>query len=192
MIPLTLRRETSQQLVFVHQHRAGWVLMAVGLALYGGLALLAGREWRELWSLDNGIFFGSIVCALLVGVGLFAGLWRHQLTIDRARRQWQRRVGLWPFIRHRRGDLDDRCQVTLKRKNNHDVHHGASNRYPVFLELGDGRRVPLGLENAKILGERLMVEMARRMQVPAADHSQRMERATAWQELEMPPDPFAR
>ncbi|MEM1207433.1 MAG: hypothetical protein AAGN66_29630 [Acidobacteriota bacterium] len=191
MIPLALRRNTPHQLVFAHGPAGGWVVAAVAAALYGGLLHLAGG-WGYLLS-DNGGLFATFACGSLVGVGGFVGLWRHRLTVYRRQRRWSQERGLWPFVKTTHGVLDTSVRVELERKSVRDPESPQGNAYPVTLHLGVGiPPILLGKGTARVLGQRILVEMARHLEVPAVDRSGSRAVTTPHDVLEMPPDPHAR
>ena len=191
MIPIALRKVSAHQLTFAHGHAGGWVAAAVAAVLYGGLLHLSGG-WRYLISSNAGLF-ATFVCGSVFAVGVFAGLWRHRLTVYRRHRRWARERGLWPLLEHTEGVLGDSARVVLERKAMRRRDAGHSYSYPVTLQLGEGiTPISLGKGTARVLGQRLMVEMARHLEVPAVDRSGPTSVTTPHQELEMPPDPHAR
>jgi len=124
--------------------------------------------------------------------GIALGLWRHRLTVDRRRRQWRKERGFWPRVAETQGDLDDGGRIVLRRKRVRAQNAGASNHYYVLLQLDAGPDIGIGAATAQVLGRRLMVEMARRLELPALDETGAPSQLVPWKDLEMPPDPFSR
>ncbi|MEM9555729.1 MAG: hypothetical protein AAGC60_15855 [Acidobacteriota bacterium] len=191
MIPLPLRTATAHRLEFAHRPVGGWVAAAVAGILYGGLLHLAGG-WSLLTSTNAGLF-ATFVCGSVFGVGLFLGLWRHDLVVDRRSRRWTRTRGVWPLMVRSEGVLGAAARVVLGARTKRHSGLGQNESYAVELVLGAGvPPVVLGRRTARVLGQRLMVEMARRLEVPAVDRSGRGAPVTTpHDELKMPDDPHA-
>lgn len=186
MIPLPLRHESRERLEFAHSPGGGWGVAVLGALLYGGLLVLADGDWRLLWTFEGGALFGSFVSSALFAAGLFAALWRHRLTVDLRRREWQRQRGLWFAIRHSRGSLDDSCHLVLGQLAGHPQEASASGKYRLHLELGRGSPVHLGTYELVHQAKDQMAEMAVRLRLPATDRSGRVERRFRWQDLAPP------
>ncbi|MCH9648477.1 MAG: hypothetical protein K0U98_09575 [Deltaproteobacteria bacterium] len=181
MIPLVLTRETPQELVFAHKPVAGWVLAGVGASLLGGLIWLAGGDWRELFSFDSSIVFGTAICSIVVVLGVFLGLWRDTFSVDRRRRHWVRNRGLWFLARQSEGALGPSCQVALSLRR--PRRSGQNRSYPIQLKLGSGESICLGAASTPMMGQELMVEMARRLELPTVDQTGSSEVVTPWEKL---------
>ena len=191
MIPIALRQVEPHRLTFAHRPTGGWIAAAVATTLYGGLLYLAGG-WRDLVSSNAGLF-ATFTCGSVFAVGVFAGFWRHRFIVYRRHRRWVRERGLWPFVQRTEGMLDDSTEIVLERKERRHRDTGHSYSFPVTLRLGGTLPpVPLGQGTARVLGQRLMVEMARLLEVPAVDQTGSTPVKTPHQDLDMPPDPHAR
>jgi hypothetical protein len=176
----TLRRRpragSEQQIEFASSvGDALW--LAFGAAVFSpGLILAPTPTWR--WVV------GGIV-VLLATSALRRAFWRERLSLDLMQRRYRYSRGYWPNLATDEGGLDALKGVALDVVTQSGSHGGEVTTWVVSLAFND-RTLAVASFGSELAGYEYMGTLAKRLRIPALDHTGRGEAQTAWTEIDKP------
>ena len=170
------RAESEQQIEFASS--AGDALwLAFGAAVFSPGAVLARTEtWRAV--------VGGVV-VLLAATALRRAFWRERLSLDLMQRRYRYSRGYLPKLTTDEGSLDTLKGVALDVVARSGSRGGEVITWVVSLAFKD-RTLAVASFASELAGYEYMGALAKRLRVPALDHTGRSEVPTAWTEIDKP------
>ena len=170
------RAGSEQQIEFASS--AGDALwLAFGAAVFSPGAILARTPtWR--WAV------GSMV-VLLATAALRRAFWRERLSLDLMQRRYRYSRGYLPNLVTDEGSLDALKGVALDVVARSGGRGGEIITWVVSLAFSD-RTLAVASFASELAGYEYMGALAKRLRIPALDHTGRSEAQTAWTEIDKP------
>ena len=170
------RADSEQQIEFASSASdALW--LALGAAAFSPGAILARTPtWR--WVV------GGIV-ALLAASALRRAFWRERLSLDLMQRRYRYSRGYLPHLATDEGSLDALKGVALDVFARSGSRGGEVITWVVSLVFKD-RTLAVASFGSELAGYEYMGALAKRLRLPALDHTGRSEAQTAWSEIDKP------
>jgi hypothetical protein len=151
--------------------------LAMGAAAFSPGAIYArSPTWR--------LVVGGAVL-LLVTVAVQRACWRERLTLDLMQRRYRYSHGYWPRLTTDEGSLEAVKGVQLDVVVESGSRGGEIDTWVVSLAL-DGRTLPVANFSNELAGYEYLGALAKRLRVPALDHTGRNEQKTEWREVDKP------
>jgi len=151
--------------------------LAFGAAVFSPGAILARTPtWR--W-----VVAGVVV--LLATAALRRAFWRERLSLDLMQRRYRYSRGYWPSLATDEGSLDALKGVALDVVARSGSRGGEVITWVVSLAFND-RSLAVASFAIELVGYEYMGALAKRLRIPALDHTGRSEARTAWTEINKP------
>ena len=170
------RSDSEQQVEFASP--AGDALwLALGAAAFSPGALYARTAtWR--WVV------GAVVVLLAIAA-LRRAFWRERLSLDLMQRRYCYSRGYWPNLATDEGGLDALKGVALDVVARQGSRGGEVITWVVSLAFTD-RSLAVASFASELAGYEYMGALAKRLRIPALDHTGRSDAETAWTEVDKP------
>jgi hypothetical protein len=153
------------------------IWLALGAAAFSPGAVLARTAtWR--WVVGG-------VVALLAIAALRRAFWRERLSLDLMQRRYRYSRGYWPKLATDEGGLDALRGVALDVVARSGSRGGEVITWVVSLAFKD-RSLAVASFTSELAGYEYMGALAKRLRLPALDHTGRSEAQTAWTEIDKP------
>ena len=153
------------------------VWLAVAAAGFSPGAMLA-KAGTPRWIVGGVVVF-------LAAAALRRGMWRERLSLDLAQRRYAYSRGYWPGVATDEGRLDDLKGVALDAVARSGSRGGEVITWVVSLVFAE-RTLAVASFSAELAGYEYMGALAKRLRVPALDHTGGAEEKTACGEIDKP------
>src|SRR5690348_15323743 len=171
------QRASSEQQIEFASSASDALWLALGAAAFSPGALYARTAtWR--WVVGG-------VIVLLAATALRRAFWRERLSLDLMQRRYCYSHGYWPKLTADEGSLDALKGVALDVVARSGSRGGEVITWVVSLVFND-RRLAVASFGSELAGYEYMGALAKRLRLPALDHTGRSEAQTAWSEIDKP------
>ena len=151
--------------------------LAFGAAVFSPGAMFArSPTWR--------LVIGGAVLLLAIAA-VHRAFWREKLSLDLMQRRYRYSHGYWPRLTSDEGSLDALKGVQLDVVVESGSRGGEIDTWVVSLAL-DGRTLSVANFGSELRGYEYLGALAKRLRVPALDHTGRVEQKTEWREVDKP------